>query len=186
MRPKPAAAPAWTFYFGIVAMFLLLVGVISQPASLLQKSLFLIGALMLTITAYLNVQWMLFVLQVVISLGAIIAFMGMGEIVNYTLLLGAALIGTAGLVRAKHFKSDPWSIVSCVGLFLVAAGIATDAIAHQLFFGLFLGVGSLLVALYSFVDYYFKKDNIAIIWFILNLVFAINPILLAISALKSQ
>jgi len=184
MRPKHKAGADWMLYFGIVAMIILLVGVISQPASLFQKSLFLIGAIMLTIVAFLNKQWMLFVLQIVISLGAVLAFSGLGEISKFAILMGAALIGIVKLVWSGHFKSDPWNIVCCIGLFMVAAGVATDANAHQLLFGLFLGIGSLLVALYSFVDYYFKKDNIAIIWFILNLVFAINPLLLALSAMK--
>ena len=186
MRPKHDAGASWIFYAGIIAMIILLAGVISQPASVIQKCLFLIGGLMLTAVAYLNRQWMLFVLQIVISFGAVLAFSGLGEIPKVAILLGAALIGILKLAWSGHFKNDFWNIVCCVGLFMVAAGVATDANAHQLLFGLLLGIGSLLVALYSFVDYYFQKDHVAVIWFILNLVFAINPLLIAISAMKAS
>ncbi len=173
-------------YVGITAMALLLVGVFSEPASLLQRLLFLIGALMLTMTAYMNRQWTLFVLQIVISMGSLFAFTGFEDMVRYAVLLGASLAGIIYLRLAKRYDAGLWGMVSSAGLFLVAAGFATDANSHPLFFGLFLGLGSLLVALYSFVDYFCNKDSAAAIWLVLNIVFAINPILMVVSALKGH
>jgi hypothetical protein len=174
------------FYIGIVAMVLLLVGVFSEPASLLQRSLFLVGAIGLAFTAYTNKQWMLFVLQIVISIGSVFAFVQISHILKYVLLLGASLAGIAYLRSRGRYSTDVWGIVSSIGLFLIAAGLATDAIAHPFFFGLFLGVGSLLVASYSFVDYFINKHDPAMIWLVLNIVFAINPLLMAISAFMGR
>ena len=165
---------------GIIAMAILLIGVFSAPASLLQRSLFLAGALMLTLTAYMGKSWMLFVLQIVISLGSLFAFIGIDDLIKYAILLGASIIGISYLRSTKRFEAGIWGIVSTLGLFLVAAGFATDAVSHPLLFGFFLGAGSLLVALYSFVDYYYKKHEAAAIWLVLNIVFAINPILMVL------
>jgi len=167
-------------YIGVIAMAILLIGVSSQPASLMQRSLFLIGALMLTLTAYMGRNWMLFVLQIVISLGSLFAFIGIDDMIKYVVLLGASIIGLSYLRSTNRYEADIWGAVSSAGLFLVAAGFATDAGSHPLLFGLFLGAGSLLVALYSFVDYFYKKHDAAAIWMILNIVFAINPILMVL------
>ena len=186
MKTAPGKTSGRSLYIGIIAMAMLLTGVFSEPASSLQRLLFLAGALMLTVTAYMNRQWMLYVLQIVISLGSAFAFIELGGIVKYAILLGAALTGVLYLRRTKRYEADMWGAVSSTGLFLVAAGFATDAKLQPLFFGLFLGVGSLLVALYSFVDYFYNKDKIAGIWMILNIVFAVKPILMVVSALTGQ
>ncbi|MDD5172459.1 MAG: hypothetical protein PHF60_05495 [Candidatus ainarchaeum sp.] len=182
---KTADASRWIFYSGIAAMILLIIGVLSEPSSLPQKSLFLIGSVVLTVVAHLNKQRMLLALQSIITLGSILAFVDLGGIIKYILLFGASAVVIWYLVSIKNYKKDPWSISCTAGLILVAIGYVTDATADPLYFGLYLGLGSLLVALYSFIDYFYNKDKIAIIWFILNVVFAINPILLVISALKA-
>ncbi|MFH1520399.1 MAG: hypothetical protein ABID61_02020 [Candidatus Micrarchaeota archaeon] len=171
------------FYIGLVAMLLLLVGVFSEPASLQQKVLFLIGAIVLTAVARINKQEMLFTLQIIITLGSSLAFIDVGSIIKYIVLLGAAVVGVGYLVLTKNYKNDKITFVCTIGLILIAAGMATDAKIYPLYFGLFLGFGGLLVAFYSFIDYFFNKDKIAIIWFILNLVFAVNPLMQVLSLL---
>ncbi len=184
MRPTPKGTDILVLYIGISAMILLLIGVVSEPASLLQRSLFVIGALMLTLCAYLGRQGTLFVLEIVISLGSMFAFLAISDVVKYAVLLGAALVGIIYLRLTKKYDSGAWGIVSSAGLLLVGAGFATDATAHPLYFGLLLGVGSLVIALYSFVDYYYDKHDVAAIWVVLNIIFAINPLLMALKALR--
>jgi len=186
MKKTSVEKNRWIFYAGLFAMVLLLVGVFSEPSSLLQKTLFLIGAIILTIVAYLNNQRMLFALQIIISVGSILAFLELIGIIKYAILFAASAVAIVYLLIIKNYKSDPWSITCSAGLILIAAGFATDASIYPLYFGLSLGLGGLLVAFYSFIDYFYNKNKIAIIWFVLNLVFAINPILLAISALKQH
>ncbi|VVC03278.1 Uncharacterised protein [Candidatus Bilamarchaeum dharawalense] len=172
------------FYVGLVAMGILIAGVLSEPASLLQKILFFLGALGLTVVAHGNKQLMLFVLQIIICLGSILAFLDIGDMVKYAILLGAGIFVIGHVVMTKKYKKDRWGPICIVGLMLIAAGMATNAATYPLYFGLFLAMGSILVAFYSFMDYVYNKDKIAIIWLILNLIFAINPILLVISIVK--
>jgi hypothetical protein len=173
------------FYAGIASMLLLLIGVFSEPSSLLQKTLFFVGAIGLTVVAHLNKQKLLFVLQVIISLGSFLAFVGIDGIVKYLLLLGSSVVGIAYLVKTDNYQKDKFGIICTVGLILIAAGMATNANQSPLYYGLFLGLGGLLVACYSFIDYFYNKNKIAILWFVLNLIFAINPLLMAISVARS-
>jgi len=170
-------------YFGIFGMILLLVGVFSEPASLLQKLLFLTGAVILTIVAFKSKQKMLSILQVIIVIGSSLAFFEVDESLKYFILLGASILGVAYLISIKYYRKDPWGLACTVGLLMLAAGFATDAVEYPLQFGIFLGGGPLLVALYSFVDYFYHKVRISLIWFILNIIFAINPLLIVISNL---
>jgi len=173
------------FFMGIASMILLLIGVFSEPSSLLQKILFFVGAIGLTVVAHSNKQKMLFVLQVIISLGSFLAFMEIGGIEKYILLIGSSVVCIAYLVKTKNYQKDKFGIVCTIGLTLIAAGMATDANQSPAYFGLFLGSGGLLVALYSCMDYYLNSNKIAIIWFVLNLIFAINPLLIFISVVMS-
>ena len=54
-------------------------------------------------------------------------------------------------------------------------GFATDA-GLTLWFNLLLGGGSVLVAIYSACEYFFRQDKLAVIFFVLNLAFAIPPV----------
>ncbi len=186
MRPRHSAGSEWIFYTGILAMVLLIIGILQQPSSLPQKSLFLVGSVLLAAVAYLNKQTMLLSLQVIIVIGSALAFIQLGGAQKYGILAMASILAIIYLISIKNFKKDPWSIICTLGLILIAVGYVTDATVNPLFFGLSLGLGSVLVALYSFMDYYFQKDHVAVIWFILNLVFAINPLLIAISAMKAS
>ena len=127
---------------------------------------------------------MFYVLQIVITLGTILAFFDLSNILNYIILLGTVTIGIWYLRSIQYYKRDAWGVVCTLGLLLIASGFATNAVAYPLYFGLFLGVGALLAALYSFVDFFYRKNSVALIWFILNIAFAIKPLLMVISFMK--
>jgi hypothetical protein len=169
------------FYAGVFAMVLLIAGVFSEPSSLSQKTLFLSGSVVLAIVAYLNRQKMLLSLQVITTVGSILAFLELVEIFKYAVLFVASVLVIAYLLINKIFKTDPWSMICTIGLILIAVGYVTDAGTSPILFGLTLGLGGLLVAFYSFLDYYYKKNGISVIWLVLNIIFAINPILMVIS-----
>lgn len=170
-------------YIGLIGMLILILGVFTQPATLLQKVLFLVGALILAIVALKNNQKMLFVLQILITFGDILAFSNLGGMLKYAILLGAAVVGIGYLVFIKYYQKDILGLVGTLGLLLLALGFATDATTQPVYFGFLLGSGALIVALYALVDYYYHKNNIAIIWVILNIIFAINPLMLLVSSI---
>ncbi|MFH0738086.1 MAG: hypothetical protein V1827_05385 [Candidatus Micrarchaeota archaeon] len=168
----------WTLYVGIFAMLIIIVGVFSEPSSILQKTLFLLGSATLAAVAFLNRQRMLFALQIVIGVGSVLAFLELTGTIKYAVLAVASVLAIGYLIAIRNYKADPWSIVCTLGLILIAVGYVTDAGAAPLMFGVSLGLGGLLVALYSAIDLVYNKSEISAIWMVLNLIFAINPILM--------
>lgn len=169
----------WPILIGIIAMLLLVYGTLSESGSQIQKVLFVVGAPMLGITAYFNKQKIFMVLQLIVTLGAMLAFFPGLERENTYLLMGAAgTLGVHYLNKTKCFKNTEEELSSVVGLILIAFGFATNPVTDPLLFGIFLGFGGLLVALYSAIQFFTYKIKIAIIWLILNILFSINPILL--------
>lgn len=163
---------------GIIAMILLVVGTIAHGGSLIQKILFVIGAPILGITAFANKQKMLTALQLVATIGAIIVFFPIiSEIGKYLILVGASLIAIIYLIKSDYYKTDKYGLIGSIGLLFIAGGFATDATIHLVLFSILLGVGGLIVALYSWLNFVHYKTKIALIWVVLNIIFSINPIL---------
>lgn len=169
---------------GIIAMLLLILGTITEGGSLLQKILFVIGAPVLGITAYLNKQKMFAVLQSLITVGALLAFFSniLSEL-KYVIMFGAATLGIGYLVKTKHYSKDPFGILGSLGLAFIAIGFATNPVQFPRIFGFLLGAGGISVAIYSAISFFHYKIRISIIWLILNVIFSINPILLFLASL---
>lgn len=163
--------------FGVLAMVGLVVGTFLQGGSLAQKFLFLVGAMALTILAYLNRQKMFMVIEIVVSLSAILAFVSMATQLKYLILIGASIIGVGYLIKINFFKEDKWWPIGGLGLLLIAAGLATDATTYPFLFNLFLGLGGIFVAIYSAIGLFLFKVKIAVIWLILNIFFSISPMI---------
>lgn len=167
---------------GIIAMILLVLGTISESGSLLQKIFFIIGAPVLGLTAYLNRQKMFVALQSVAAIGAVLAFFpAVIPELKYAIMIGISIIALCYLIKTNHYKKDPWGILGSLGLILIAIGFATNPLELPRLFGFLLGVGGIFVAIYSAIGFFYYKIRIAIIWFILNIIFSINPMLLLIS-----
>lgn len=169
--------------FGVLAMTGLVVGTFLQGGSLAQKLLFLIGAIALTILAYLNKQKMFMVIEIVVSLSAILAFMNMATQLKYLILIGASIVGVTYLIKINFFKEDGWWPIGGLGLLLIAAGLATDATSYPFLFNLFLGLGGIFVAIYSAIGLFLFKAKIAAIWLILNIFFSVSPMMVVFSKL---
>jgi hypothetical protein len=168
--------------FGIVAMIALVVATFLEGGSLVQKIIFLVGALVLFYTAYFNKQQMFVALQAVIIVGTILGFFPALASLNKYIIMGIiTVISVANLIRMKHYRKDPWGVVGSLGLLSLALGFATDAVAFSTLFYSFLATGGILVAIYSAIGFFYYKIRITMIWLILNVVFAINPIYLLIT-----
>lgn len=172
----------YSLIIGIIAMTFLIAGTIVQGGSLLQKSLSLVGATMLAFTAYLNKQKMFIVIQIIVSIGAILAFFSsLPDILRYSLLLGGVIFGIGYLIKIKYSKEDAWWPLGGLGLLFIAVGFATNAVVHPILFNSLLAVGGILVALYSAVGFFHFKVRIAIIWLVLNIIFGIIPLITILS-----
>lgn len=163
---------------GIVAMIGLIIGTFLEGGSLIQKILFLVGALTLTAVAYVNKQKMFLVIEFIVDLSAFLSFWNMALYIKYLILIGASIIGMAYLIKINFFKEDKWWPIGGLGLLFLAAGLATDAITYPLLFNIFLGFGGIFVAIYSAIGLFLFKVRIAAIWLILNIFFSINPMIM--------
>ncbi len=167
-----------SLFAGIIAMVLLVSGTVSESGSILQKILFVTGATILGITAYLNKQKMFVVLQAVATIGAILAFFPDLPEIKYALMVGSAIIGIVYLSTTGYYKQDEWGILGSIGLVLVAIGFATNPVRYPTIFGFLLGFGGIAIAAYSAIGFFKYKVKISLIWLVLNIIFSINPILL--------
>ena len=69
-------------------MVLLIIGTLVEGGTLVQKLLFVIGSPILGLTAYLNKQKMFTTLQIIVTIGAILAFFNnISVILNYTVMI---------------------------------------------------------------------------------------------------
>ena len=170
----------WPLFIGIISMVILVLGTIADGGSQLQKILFILGAPILGITAYADKQKMFTILQSIATLGAILAFFQGFPTIKYGLMSTAVILGLIYLAKTKYFDTDKWGLVGAVGLVCIAMGFATNAISSPFLFGFFLGIGGLLVAIYSAIQYFHYKIKIALIWVILNIIFSISPLLMLI------
>lgn len=174
--------PKITLYVGVVAMIALVIATFLEGGSLIQKIIFLAGAVFLTATAYFNKQQMFIALQSMLVVGSALAFFPtLTSLTKYLIMGVIALISIGYLIKIKHYKKDPWGILGSLGLALLAIGFATDAVTYPQLFYSFLGFGGLAVAIYSGIGFFYYKIKITIIWMILNIVFSINPLYLLIT-----
>lgn len=169
---------------GMAAMVLLVIGTtgIVETGSLLQKIIFVIGAPILGFTAHLNRQKMFAVLQIVVAIGAVLAFFDwLPSVLKYAIMIGSGLVGVGHLLKINYSKEDLWWPLGGLGLLSIAAGFATNPVASPLLFNLLLASGGLLVALYSAIGFFHLKVRIAAIWLVLNVIFGVNPVLFVFS-----
>lgn len=163
-------------------MILAVIGVFCEGGSLLQKVLFLVGGAILLFTALMNRQKMLITLQFVIVIGAILGFFSLIPTEwKYLIMLLPTIFGVGYLFKIGYFKKDPFGLIGSAGLFCIALGFAVSAVESPVLFNILLGGGGILVAVYSGIEFFHYKVRISLLWVILNVVFAINPLIFLIS-----
>ncbi len=165
-------------FIGIIAMVGLVIGTFLEGGSLIQKAIFLIGAVILTSVAYANKQKMFMIIEMVVSLSSLLALWNVTAHAKYLIFIGASFLGVGYLIKIKLSKENGWWPIGALGLLLLAAGFATSAVNYPILFNSFLGFGGIIVAIYSAIELFLFKTRIASIWLILNVFFALNPMLI--------
>lgn len=169
-------------YIWIVAMIMLIIWVFFPWWSMTQKILFLIGAPILRFTSYLDKQKVFFALEAVISIWALLAFFPhIGNFLRYGIMIVIWIVAFVYLVRLNIFRKEIWAPIGALGLLCLAIWFATNAIVHPLTFNFLLFFGSLLMAVYSAIEFWKLKIKLSVIFLILNIIFLINPLIYIIS-----
>jgi hypothetical protein len=168
-RPSPVEA------VGIGAMILLVAASTLEGGTPLQKWLFLVPPPVLFAVAYLNEEAMLASLEVVVQIGAILAFFpSLSPSVRFTFLGGSALLAVGYLIRIDYLAEDRYWPVGGTGLVILATGISISG-TQPVVFNSLLVLGSILLGVYSLLGFFALGVRIQAIWVVLNVAFGVAP-----------
>jgi hypothetical protein len=134
----------------------------------IKKWCYLIGALLLLLSALLEKQKFLIALQIIISGGAAIAFTDYPPLYKEAVPIGLSILAIIYFIMTRQFN-NLLTIFGCFGITVLAAGYA---VTNPIIF--FLGASVLMV--YSYES--FKQGvDIALLWAILNALFCVTATL---------
>ncbi|TKX44859.1 hypothetical protein EXE41_12850 [Halorubrum sp. SD690R] len=159
---------------GIPGVVLVVIGTFYDPGSLIRKILFLVSAPFLTVSAYVAGQKMLFLLQLVVTLSAVLAFFPVGLSIRVGTLLVPAVLIFIYLAVDGYIEEDPYWPIAGIGLILLATAFALGGLS-PFYVTLFLTLGPGLIATYSLIEYITLDIPVQFIWFVLNVAIAAGP-----------
>lgn len=132
-----------------------------------QKWCYLVGAILLLISSSLERQIFFIALQIIIAAGAAIAFAPIGLFFKAALPIILSVSAIGYFVVTGQFK-DRLTALGCLGIAMLATGYAiSNPIAYFL--------GALILMIYAFLSFR-RGVTVAIIWTILNAVFAVTAL----------
>lgn len=148
----------------IIGMLVIIVGNLITDLAI-QKACYLSGGICMLISASLERQLFFTVLQLIITIGALTAFIPLLPAVKAAIPLVCSVIAIFYLAN-KGLLKDRLSILGCVGLIVLAMGYA---ITHPVVYW----IGAMILTVYSFIAYR-RGVTIALLWGILNAVFVVT------------
>ncbi len=162
--------------WGIPGVILVILGLIAGLGTMTQKVLFLLSTPLLTTSAYVADQRMLFLLQLIVTENAILAFVDLSLTIRAVLLVVPAVAVAGYLLYVDEFADDRYWPVGWLGLLLLAAGFSVAGVMtfHA---NVFLLAGPALIALYSLLGYVATGASVLLIWVVLNIALGIPPTL---------
>ena len=149
---------------GVIGLLSFIVGTLI-PGSPLQKYFFLAGAILLTISSYLEKNVFFTVLEAIVTIGAILTFLSLSNI-TIAVITFIIVIITVLYFAAKGLFKERYLIIGTIGLFFLAIGVGTlNPIAYT--------IGGFFLTIYAYFS--FKKGyQIALLFIILNAIFSIT------------
>ena len=149
----------------IIGLVVTVVGVVMPTASARQKIAFLLGAVFLLLASVIQESVFFSLMELVVVSGAVVAYSSfrVKARIIFTLLPALAVIGVLGFL---NFLSAPMQQFGALSLIILSLGYALSS--NFLFFA-----SGIMLAWYSWVDYSNTSENLPIVFFSLNLIFAI-------------
>lgn len=138
------------------------------PFSVAQKICYFVGALLLLLSSILEKQLFFIVLQIIIASGAGIALLTIPPSYKAAFPIVLSILAIVYFVKQRQLQDKVMSL-GVLGIAVLAAGYAITKPSVY-----FLGASLLMV--YSFLSYH-KGVKIALLWAVLNAVFAITAAL---------
>ena len=184
MKKKAPKYDRLMFYVSVAAMVILIYSVsFIAFGSVLQEGLFLVGAAILFASATASKQKVVQTLEVIVIVGVVLGILDLNVVYSLTIILSISLLMVAYLLSIEHYKKEPIGSIGSIGFILLAIGFAFNSGSNLMVTGFALASGSLLIAIYSATSYVLYKVRLQIVITILNIVFAISPLLLFLKIL---
>lgn len=162
----PSPSKKLNLSVGIAGMILVIMGTLLLPGSH-QKLFFLVGASLMLLSAALERHVFFVILQSVIVLGSVVALLPVSGLIKHIVPIIISLAAIGYFYRTNQL-GDGLTIAGCAGLIAVGLGFAISE--PFVYF-----IGGVLLAIYSYGS--FKRGaKIAIVWAILNAVFALTSL----------
>lgn len=172
------------FVFGIIGMAAAIFGVTFLPlASLLQREVFLVAVIILLIVAEASKQKILDAIEIVLFIGIVLALFSVSQYVTLTAIAISVVILVAYLLKIHYYNKEPIGVIGTVGFVLLAIGYGVNTGNAILLNSFAFSFGAIAVAIYSLMAFILYKVRVQIIWFILNVAFAIGPLIYLLTVL---
>ncbi len=165
----------YSLHIAIISMIWLVVGTFLTAGILAQKLLFLIWAIGLLYSSYLQKNWVFTYLEVVALAGSLLAFFFFDPIYKYIILGIIWIIIMWFVFKQKLLQKEKYWVFWILWLTMLALWYASNSGWNLAFFFWFLWLGSLFMCVYSACAIHFQKDKLAIIFLVLNILFMISP-----------
>ncbi|MFN7098538.1 MAG: hypothetical protein ACK4PR_13440 [Gammaproteobacteria bacterium] len=151
---------------GLVGMLIVIAGTLVS-AGMTQKVLYLVGAVLMLTSAALERHSFLVILQIVIVSGTVVAFTSWPEFIKAMIPIMFSIIALL-YFYFTHALEDWITRIGCAGLIAIALGFADSNPFIYL-------IGGVLLAIYG-VGSYRRGVKIALLWAILNAIFALTSL----------
>ena len=184
MKKKDAGQTQILLYIAISTMAVLVFSFwFLSFGSPLQKILIVSGALVLFFVAAFGNQKVLEALQLVLVVGAGLAFIQLSPLISLSIMLFVAVLMVAYLYSIKHYRKEPIAAIGSLGFILFAIGLSFNTGSNPLITGLAISSGALAITAYSAIAFVLYRIRLQIAWATLNFLLAISPIMLVLSIL---
>ncbi|MCP4179129.1 MAG: hypothetical protein GY756_15320 [bacterium] len=149
---------------GIIGLALFIIGTL-MPGTYEQKYYFLYGAILLTISSFLEKNTFFTVLETIIVLDAILSFLGLSAI-TISIITFIIIIITIICFAVKGQFKEKYLIAGTIGLIFLGLGVGINN-------PVFYTIGGFFIAIYSLLSI-FKGFQIAYLFLVLNIIFTIT------------
>ncbi len=172
------------FIFSLLGMLLLVFSVsFIARNSLLQKEIFIVGQVVLLIVSIEHKQKVLEASMLIGLAGNFLAVFSNSIMTTVIAMSIIIVILVAYLYRIGYYHKEWISFIGTVAFVLLAVGYSINTPSTQFLNAFAFGFGAILAALYSTLSLVLYKVRIQTAWIILNVAFAISPLLFLFSHL---
>ncbi len=170
------------FLMAMVAMAFIIYALdFISSGSLLQDYAFIIGTIGLLFAALFNRQKNLIAMEITVIVGILLSIFSRSIFMTAAIIATAVILLVVYLSLIGYYKQENIGVIGSVGFALLAVGYALNTGNIRLLMDIAFALGSIVIVIYSSLSLFLYKVRIQIPWIILNVAFAIGPLIYIVS-----